>query len=75
MPGRALRGLRDLHLVSPSAQRAVLKLRGNAVGARPPRLPGAVDDALIGFMDTASPSFLTDTELESIESIESFTEE
>ncbi len=64
---RALRGLRDLLLVTPDAQRAILDLRAESRGLRPPKLPGVEAAPMIGFLDTAGPSYLTDSELSSIE--------
>ncbi len=68
---RALRGLRDLHRLSAEAQRAVLMLRAEGRGVRPPPVPGAEpmpEDAL-GFVESDGPSFLTQAELESIENL------
>ncbi len=69
MMARALRGLRDLHRLSRDAQRAVLMLRTEGRGARPPPVPGAeaMPHSALGFVESDGPSFLTQAELESIE--------
>ena len=65
---RALRGLRDLHRLSPEGQRAVLMLRAEGRGARPPPVPGAQPppESTLGFVE--GPLVLTGAELDSIES-------
>ncbi len=65
---RALRGLRDLHRLSSDGQRAVLMLRSEGRGARPPPVPGATPPPLaaLGFVETG-PLLLTQAEIESIE--------
>ena len=67
---RMLRGLRDLHRLSPSAQRAVLMLRMGSRGMKPPPVPGMepLPEDAVGFIEADGPSFLTQAELESIES-------
>jgi serine/threonine protein kinase len=74
---RALRGLRDLHRLSPSAQQTILALRPEGRGKRPPPAPG-VDPAAasIGFIETAHtrddlPVLLSEEALESIEALSS----
>jgi serine/threonine protein kinase len=53
---RWLRGMRDLHRLSPSAQKAVLSLRPEGKMTRPPPMPGSEPAvAELGFVETASP--------------------
>lgn len=71
---RALRGLRDLHRLSEEGQRAVLMLRSEGRGARPPPVPGGTPfpERALGFVETG-PLILTQREIESIET-QSFAE-
>jgi hypothetical protein len=75
---RALRGLRDLHRLSPTAQRTILALRPEGRGQRPPPAPGVErDDAdQLGFIETGQtrddlPMLLSEEALESIEALSS----
>ncbi len=65
---RSLRGLRDLHRLTPDGQRAVLMLRAEGRGVRPPPVPGAALDPAdtLGFVEDG-PAVLTPEEIESIE--------
>lgn len=75
---RALRGLRDLHRLSPSAQQTILALRPEGRGKRPPPAPG-VEHGLpdqLGFIETGHtrddlPMLLSEEALESIEALSS----
>lgn len=62
---RALRGLRDLHRLSPSARHALIGAQG--LGGE--RVPGAerMPTGALGFIESDGPSFLTQADLESIE--------
>jgi len=64
---RALRGLRDLHRLSPTARKALLDAQGLGRGQRVP--PGAerMPTGALGFIESDGPSFLTQADLESIE--------
>ena len=76
---RALRGLRDLHRLSPAAQQAVLALRPEGRSPRPPPTPGEKRPGgpeLLGFIESRStrddlPLLLSDEALESIEALSS----
>lgn len=64
---RALRGLRDLHRLSPTARRALV----TAPTPEGARIPGAerMPTGALGFIESDGPSFLTQADLESIEGI------
>ncbi len=75
---RALRGLRDLHRLSPSAQQTILALRPEGRGKRPPPAPGVepTTGAELGFIETGPtrddvPILLSEEALESIEALSS----
>ena len=75
---RALRGLRDLHRLSPSAQQTILSLRPEGRGKRPPPAPGVERGRAdqLGFIETgaaseARPLLLSEEALESIEALSS----
>lgn len=66
---RSLRGLRDLNRLSPSARKAVLKMR--AEPERTPVIPAGAQrmpTGALGFVVSDGPSFLTQADLETIES-------
>lgn len=70
---RALRGLRDLHRLSPAARAALLDQRGfgrRATG-EVALIPGAerMPTGALGFIESDGPSFLTQADLESIEGL------
>jgi hypothetical protein len=74
---RSLRGLRDLHRLSPQARRAVLSLLPERSGSRPPPVPGqqrARTDEALGFVETRPgvaepPAVLSEEALQSIETL------
>lgn len=75
---RALRGLRDLHRLSPSAQQTILSLRPEGRGKRPPPAPGVERGRAdqLGFIETGAtrddlPMLLSEEALESIEALSS----
>lgn len=79
---RALRGLRDLHRISPSAQQTILALRPEGRGKRPPPAPGLDPPSAeqLGFVETGHtrddlPMLLSEEALESIEAMSSGAED
>lgn len=73
---RSLRGLRDLHRLSPQARQAVLSLRPEGRATRPPPVPGLPrpPDEALGFVETEPgaaepPAVLSEEALQSIETL------
>jgi serine/threonine protein kinase len=72
---RSLRGLRDLHRLSPQARRTILSLLPERPGTRPPPVPGrpAAHEEALDFVETDSgaapepPALLSEEALQSIE--------
>jgi serine/threonine protein kinase len=63
---RMLRGLRDLHRLSPAARHAVLRLQGTPHQPPPMRSTGPLPGGVRGFLETDGPVFETQTDLEAI---------